>query len=72
MSQTYRKNLKDRTKKEQMAAYIKTADKYINGARAVARKYMKQAKILRVAVWIMAGACVVMGCLLYMVVYGRH
>lgn len=54
MSQTRYKQLKDRTKKEQMAAYIKTADKYINGARRIARESIKANRILRVAVWIMA------------------
>jgi hypothetical protein len=65
MSITPHRHLKDRTKKEQMAAYIKTADKYINGARAVARGYMKQNKILRSAVWIMGAACIIMVGLLY-------
>lgn len=65
MSTTRYAAAKSQTKKQQMETYIRTADKYINGARSVARSAMKSVKILRAGLWILAAVCVLEGVVLY-------
>lgn len=65
MSVTRYRAAKDRTKKEQQAFFDMSATKYINGARGIARRSMKNVKILRAALWILAAVCVLEGVALY-------
>lgn len=65
MSVTRHAEAKSRTKKQQMEFYLMSADKYINGARGVARRAIKNVKILRTGLWILAAVCIAEGVALY-------